>query len=37
MNTLEIETKTLSETKLELIEWILAVDSVESPCILNRT
>lgn len=29
MNITEVETKTLSETKLELIEWILALNNVE--------
>ncbi len=29
MNTIEVETKTLSEIKLELIEWILAINSAE--------
>ncbi len=26
MNTIEVETKTLSETKLELMEWIVKMD-----------
>lgn len=29
MNAIEVETKTLSETKLELIEWILTVNNID--------
>ena len=37
MNNIEVETKTLSETKLELIEWILAVNNIDILQILLET